>query len=134
MPKVIPFGDRILVKRKRVGDKAGKEGLIVLTETTADKPTDLATVTDVPDNTFADKELIDNGNDIIKSLTKKAREGSDEALIAMLRFNTYLKMKSIQVGDEVMISKYVGTDYHDSEGQFRTLVKSEDVIGVVIHE
>lgn len=133
--KIIPFGDRILVKRKVIGEKLGREGLIVAAAETAERPTDLAVVMHVPDNTFCDQELMISSEDIIKNLTKKASEGDSDCLIALLRFNEYLKIKSIQPGDEVMISKYVGTEFHEKgSGQDLTLVKGEDIIGKVLRQ
>lgn len=130
--KLIPFGNKLLVKRRRVGDKLGSEGIIIAADETKERPTDLADVQYVPDNSFADQSLIENSEDIVKAITDKAKGGDSDALIALLRFNEYLKIKSIQPGDCVMISKYVGTDFHDNQGGgYMTLVNGEDIIGVV---
>lgn len=133
--QVIPFGDRILVKRQQVGTTAGKDSLIHLPETTATRPTDLATVVYIPEHSFADKQLIEESESIVGSLTNKAKDGDSDALIALLRYNEFLKIKSIAVGDKVFISKYVGTDFHDNKGgESLTLVKGDDVIGIVRDE
>lgn len=135
MPKVIPFGDRILVKRRKIGEKLGKSKIIIATDQTRDRPTDLADVVHVPDWSFTDNELIKNAEAIVASLIKKAAQGDDKALLALLRFNQYLSIKNVQVGDTVMISKYVGTDFHDNAGGgMLTLVNTEDLIGVVTNE
>jgi len=132
MSKIIPFGDRILVKRRIVGDKLGKEGLIIAVETTAERQTDLADVIYVSDHSFCDKHLIDNSESIVASLTKEAKEGNAEALKAVINFNEYLKRKSVQPGDRVMISQYVGVTFHDNQGGGNlTLVSTSDIIGVV---
>ncbi len=135
MKTIIPFGDRILVKRRIIGDKIGKEKVILTSDNTKERPTDLADVVYVADNTFADNEIISNAEIIIKGLTKKMREGDSEALIALLRLNAFLKMKSIKKGDIVMISKYVGVEFEDNQGGGQlTLVKGDDIIGMVIDE
>lgn len=135
MPKVIPFGDRILVKRRPIGEKVSKDSKIILPEETADRPTDLADVISVPDLTFGDNQILAKADDIIASLVKKASEGDDEALIASLRLNEFVKMKSIKPGDGVMIGKYVGTDFHETgEKENLTLVREGDIIGLVVDD
>lgn len=132
---VIPYGDRILVKRRTVGEKIGKEKLIYTADTTKDRPTDLADVVYVPNHSFADKEMIENSESIIKSLTTKAMSGDSDSLIALLRFNEYLRIKSIKPGDKVMIGKYVGIDFNTSDSQETlTLVAGEEVIGLVVDD
>jgi len=133
MAKVIPFGDRLLVKRRRIGEKLGK-GIIFASQETKDRPIDIADVVHVPDHSFADKELINGAEEIIQALTQKAKEGSSEALVSLLRFNDYLNHKLICSGSVVFISKYIGTDFHDNQGDFLTLCGSEDVIGLVEDE
>ena len=136
MPRVIPFGDTILVKRRKVGTTLinGKTlGGLHIPESAEGRNTDLADVTYVPDITFSDKEILDNSESIVKALTKKATNGNVDALNALLELNTYIKRKSIKVNDAVMISKYVGTDFtdtNDKEGQ--TMVSISDVIGLVV--
>lgn len=136
MPKhVIPFGDRILVKRRKIGEKLGTEGLILAADDTKERPTDLADVVYVPDHTFADKKLADNADEIIENLTEEAKGGNSEALVALIKLNQFLKIKSIKPGDGVMIGKYVGTDFHDTNSsELLTLVDSEQIIGLVVDE
>lgn len=132
MPKLIPFGDRILCKRKQVGEKAGS---IFLPDDVKDRATDLAIVTHIPELSFADQQILGNADKIIAELTEKSKQGDSEALITLLRLNEFCRWKSIQVGDEVMLSKYVGTDYHETGSQDDlTLVKIEDIIGLVVKE
>ena len=132
MSRVIPFGDRILVRRRKIGERAGN---IVMPDSVKERDTDLADVMYVPELTFSDKEILDNAEQIVKALTEKAIHGNDEALIALLRINEFVKMKSIKVGDGVMISKYVGIDFHESgEKDNLTLVLTSDVIGLIINE
>lgn len=132
MKHIIPFGDRILVRRKIIGEKLGKESIIIATDETKERPTDLAIVVHIPDHTFTDEKIIENAEKIISSLSEKAMQGDSEAFISLIRINDYLKMKSINIGDEVMISRYVGTTFHDNESSGElTLVKLEDVIGLV---
>jgi len=132
--QVIPYGDRILVKRRPIGEKLGSKGIILAADTTKDRPTDLADVVFIPDHTFCDKKLLENTEEIIANLTEKAKSGSHEALMALIHFNAYLKIKAIEPGMAVMISKYVGTDFTTSDGKNLTLVKGEDIIGLVIDE
>jgi len=131
MPRVIPFGDRILVRRRKIGNKVGK-GIIEIPDEVKNRPTDLADVIYTPEHSFADKELIDNANQIVNSMIGKAKDGNSDALISLLRFNEFLKIKTIKQGDAVMIGKYVGTDFHDNKGgENLTLVKGDDIIGRV---
>ena len=127
---IIPFGDRILVRRRKIGSKLGS-GALVAPDTTADRPTDIADVVFIPINSWVDTHLLSKGEKVIGELAKKAEEGSHFALDSLLEFNKYLRQKSIQVGDAIMISKYVGVDFDTSEFEGLTLVSMEDVIGVV---
>ena len=132
MSKVIPFGDRILVKRRKIGEKAGS---IILPDEVKDRDTDLADVAYIPELTFADNEIIDNAPEIITSLISKARQGNADALKALLQVNAFLKIKSIKAGDAVMISKYVGITFHETGKQDElTLVNGDDVIGLVVSD
>ena len=130
--KIIPLGNRLLVRRKKVGGTLGS-GLIIAADTTADRPTDLAEVVYIPEHSFADQMLINQAENIVNSQTQKAVDGSADALTALMTFNHFLKMKSLKPGDEVMISKYVGTDFHDNENpkDMLTLVALEDIVGIV---
>jgi len=132
---VIPFGDRILCKRHKVGEKLGTSGLIVATDDTAERPTDLATVVHVPDWTMADKVLLNDAKEILANLMVGAKAGDPSAFSAALQFGTYLRLKSVKVGDDIFISKYVGTDFHDTESSdLLTLVSLDDIIGLVKSE
>ena len=130
--KLIPFGDRILCRRRKVGAKIGE---IYLSEHMADSNTDIADVVYVPDLTFGDKYILDNAEKIIGKLIDKATEGDDHALIAAMKMNEFVRIKSLKEGDVIMVSKYVGTDFMDNNlKQELTLVKSDDVIAVVEKE
>ena len=133
MKKIIPFGSRLLVKRQKIGKKLGS-GILVASDETAERPTDLAVVVHVPDRSFADLALIQEAEAIITALTNHAKGGDSMALEALIKFNDFLKAKSIKVGDTVMISKYIGTDFHDNvnPGESLTLVLEQDIIGLVI--
>ena len=132
---VIPYGDRILVKRRTVGEKIGKEKLIVAPDSTKERPTDLADVLFVPNHSFADKEMIENSESIIKSLTSKAMSGDSDSLVALLQFNAYLRIKAIKPGDKIMIGKYVGIDFNTSNSEETlTLVSGDEVIGIVVDD
>lgn len=130
MKRIIPYGNRILVRRRKVGDKLGS--VIIAADETKDRPTDLADVVYVPNHTFADKELIENSQAIITGLKNKAVGGDAGAFKALLDFHAYLRIKAIQPGKTVFISKYIGTDFHDNEGSGSlTIVNAEDIIGIV---
>lgn len=129
---IIPFGDRILCKRRAIGKTLGS-GILVAADETSERPTDLADVVYVPDMTFCDNSLINNAEMIISTLTTKASNGDSDALNTLLEFNKFLKLKSIKKGDAVMIGKYTGVDFHDNRSmQQLTLLSAEDVIGLVL--
>lgn len=133
MKTIIPFGDRILVKREKVGGTIGKENIIQTADNTKEALTEIAEVRYVPDHTFIDKILIEDSEGFVKALAEKVKEhGDSEAMMSLLRFNDYLRVKSIQVGDKVMISKYVGIQFNDNfnEGDM-TLCDSSDIIGII---
>ena len=130
---IIPFGDRLLVKRRTINED--RDSKIVLPDNVKERETDLAEVKYIPEHSFCDKILIEKGEKIVEAQSKKALEGDAEALKALLLFNEYLKIKSVQVGDVVMISKYVGTTFHDNAGSGNlTLVAGTDIIGLVNNE
>lgn len=134
MPKIIPYGDRILVKRQPVGEKVSDNSSIVLPDNVAEKDTDICEVMYVPDHSFADRALIINSPKIIDRLCIKAAEGDSGALKALLEFNVFLKIKSVKVGDKVFISKYSGTNWSDNAGnQDMTIIRGEDIIGTVVN-
>lgn len=133
MTKVIPFGDRILCKRRKVGEKIG--GILLAPDEMKDRPTDLADVVSIPDLSFTDKELIQNSEQIVHALTEKAKSGEAEALKSLLELNQYLKIKSVKIGDAIMIGKYVGVSFYSNESAEEfTLVRADDIIGLVIDE
>jgi co-chaperonin GroES (HSP10) len=134
MVRIMPIGNRLLVQRKRVGEKIGKAGLILTTDHTKDAPTDMAIVKYIPEMSFADKSLVKNAEKIVDGLAKKASDGDAEALKALLDYNRFLKIKSIKVGDTILMGKFVGTDCQDSGGEYFTLVDGDDIIGVVVNE
>ena len=92
----------------------------------------IAIVKHVPDHTFIDKILITESQAMVDGLATSAKGGDAEAMISLLRFNDYLRIKSLKVGDKVMISKYVGITFNDNfnEGDM-TLVDASDIIGIV---
>ena len=131
--QIIPFGNRILVKREQVGKTVGKENIILTADHTKDLLTDIAEVVYVPDHTFIDKELIEGAEEMVLSLSKKVkRDGDSEAMMALIRFNDYCRIKSIKVGDKIMVSKHVGITFNDNfhEGEM-TVLDASDVIGVL---
>lgn len=129
---ILPFGNRLLVKRKIIGEKAGS---IILPQQVQERFTDIAVVKYIPDLTFGDKYILDNSEKIINNLTIKAVEGDAEALEALLQINNFIKIKSIKIGDEVMISKYVGIDFHETgNNENLTIVNCDDVIAVIMKE
>lgn len=132
MPKIIPFGNRILCKRKTIGEKAGS---LYMPDEVKERATDLAEVTYIPDLTFGDKTILDNAEQIINSIIEQAKSGNSYAVNTLLELNDFIKQKSIKVGDEVMISKYVGVDFVETGSREQlTLVNSNDIIGLVIKE
>ena len=133
MAKVVkPYGDRILVQRKKIGEKLGS-GILHAPDTVAERSTDVAEVVYVPDHTFCDKTLIENGDKIVLGLAKKAEEGDSQAVISLLRLNEYFKIKAIQPGDTLLIGKYVGTDFNIKEtGQNLTVLDSDGIYALIV--
>ena len=135
MPKIIPFGDMILCRRCKVGDKLGKEGLLYAPDQVKSSDTDLADVIHIPDRTFADQHILDNADKIVKSLTEMSLNGDASAFKQLLELNQFIKRKSVKVGDRVFISKYVGTTFNTSDStEELTLVRDNDIIGLVAEE
>ena len=131
---VLPFGDRILVRRRKIGEKLGT-GILVAADETKERDTEIADVVFVPDHTYADKELIENAEGIAQALIDTAKKGDANALTSLLAYNQYLKIKTLQPGDVVMISKYVGTSFFTSDtADALTMLNSSDVIGVIVEE
>ena len=132
MSKVIPFGDRILVKRVKFKDVNKRESIIVMTEDVENSSTDMAEVVYVPEHSFADEALIKNAEGIVRSQTKKAMEGDSSALKSLLEFNLYLKIKTLKIGDTVMVGNYVGVDFMDSKlEETLTMIRDHEIMGVI---
>ena len=130
--KVIPFGNRILCKRITIGEKAGS---LYMPDEIKERVTDLAEVTYIPDLTFGDKAILDNAEQIISSVVEQAKTGNSYAINTLLELNNFIKEKSINVGDKIFISKYVGIDFHETgSNEMLTLVNLSDVIGLVVND
>jgi co-chaperonin GroES (HSP10) len=128
---IVPYGSRILVRRKKISETKGKSAILLPDDVQA-RLTDLAVVVYVPEVSFADETLIHHSDIIINNLVKKAEEGSSEALKALLEFNYYLKIKSLQPEMTVFISKYCGTDFTPTgELETLTLCNADDIMGIV---
>lgn len=106
--KLVPFGNRILVKRRKVEDKSTH---IILPDEVKNLPTDIADVIAVPEQTFVDQKILRNSEAIINALDKRAQEGDPAAIEALFKFNEYLRVMSIRVGDVLLMSRYGGTDF-----------------------
>lgn len=132
MATVIPFGNRILVKRRKVGEKIGAAGILIAPDTTKDRDTDLADVIYVPDLTLIDQQLLETAEAVIKALGDKATAGDAEAFKQLLSFKDYLNLNSLKAGDLVVISKYVGITFHTKDTpDDLVLLDRDDVIGVI---
>ena len=135
MRKIVPLGDRILVKRRKVGEKLGVAGLIVAADVTKERTTDLADVVEVAELSNADEKLIENAEEIIDNLIIEAKKGNSEALKALIEFNIFLKVKSIKPGDFIFMSRYSGLDFHTTDSpEMMTVVNGNDIIGIVYEE
>jgi len=129
--KIVPWGDKLLISRRRTGDKT--KGGILLPDATADRPTDVADVVYTPNNSFCDEALIKNSENIINGLTKKAEEGDSQAVISLLRLREYLMIKSIRPGDVLPVGKYVGTDFNIKEtGESLTVMDSDGIYAKIV--
>lgn len=106
--KLIPYGTRILVKRRKVEDKSEH---IILPDETKNLPTDIADVVAVPDRSFTDNQLLQNADTIVKALTEKAKAGESSAVKSLMEFNEYLRVMTIQPGDVLLMARYGGTDF-----------------------
>lgn len=128
--KLIPYGTRLLVKRRKVEQQSTH---IILPDEVAGLPTDIADVVSVPDQSFCDKELISNSETIIKGLTEKAKSGDGVAFKALLEFNEYLRLITIKPGDVLMIGKYIGTDFLIQEtNQYLTVMDGSGIYAKVV--
>lgn len=106
--KLVPYGNRILVKRRKVEDKSSH---IILPDEVKNLPTDIADVVEVPQQSFVDKKLIANAETIIDALENKANQGDSAALEALFKFNEYLRVMAIKPGDVLLMARYGGTDF-----------------------
>jgi co-chaperonin GroES (HSP10) len=106
--KLIPYGTRILVKRRKVEDKSSH---IILPDEVKNLPTDIADVVEVPEQSFTDQKLIANAGNIIEGLTLKACGGDALAVDALLKFREYLQVMTIKRGDVLLMARYGGTDF-----------------------
>jgi len=134
MKKVKPFGNFILVEKLKVGEKIGKENIIIATDVTQDTNTDIATIVDMPDHTFCDKLLIKQSAGMIDGLINSVKEGSGKAMESLIMFNAYLRHKSLLVGDKIYIRKYGGSVWGSGSGDEQFLIDRDDVLGLVIDE
>lgn len=138
MPKIVPFKDTLLVKRRKIGStlKDGKtEGGIYLPNRVEESSTDLADVVQVAELTFADQQILDNAEEIIKSLTKKATEGDCEALKSLREINDFIKRKSVKVGDGIFLARYSGVDFNETGvSEQQTICRLEDIIALVVKD
>lgn len=130
--KIIPYGNRILVKRRGIGNKLGS-GIIIASQETSERLTEIADVVYVPDQTFCDKRLLSDSEKIIDGLALKACEGNPSAAQALMDFNEYLRIKTLRPGDVLMVGKYVGTDFEIGEtGEKLSMMTPDGIIGLVV--
>lgn len=128
--KLIPYGTRLLVKRRKVEQTSNH---IILPDEVANMPTDIADVVAVPDQSLCDKELLANSEQIIKGLSEKAKQGDASAVKAMFDFNEYLRMITLKPGDVLMIGKYIGTDFLIQEtNQYLTVMDGSGIYCKVV--
>lgn len=106
--KLIPYAGRILVKRRKLDQTSNH---IILPDEVAQKDTDIADVVAVAEQTFCDKTLIAQSEQIITGLAKKAEEGDGVALEALMKFKEYLVLVTLKPGDVLLIGKYIGTEF-----------------------
>jgi co-chaperonin GroES (HSP10) len=123
--KLIPYGTRLLVKRRKVDQTSSH---IILPDEVASLPTDIADVVAVPEQSFCDKALIAKSEHIINGLAKRAEEGDGAAFEALLKFNEYLRVVTLKPGDVLMIGKYIGTDFLIQEtNQYLTVLDGSGI-------
>lgn len=134
MKQIVPFGNRILVQRRKVGEKLGS-GLLIAPDQTADNPTEIAEVIFIPEFTMVDRELVNNAEAIIRNLSAASQIGDSHAFEMLLKFKDYLQIKAIQEKDLVFISRYMQTDVFIGEtNQTVTLMDVGDIRGLVIEK
>lgn len=128
--KLIPYGTRILVKRRKVEQTSSH---IILPDEVAGLPTDIADVVATPEQSFCDKALIAKSEHIINGLAKRAEEGDGAAFEALLKFNEYLRVVTLKPGDTLMIGKYIGTDFLIQESnQYLTVLDGSGIYCKVV--
>lgn len=106
--KLIPWGTKLLVKRRKVEDRSGH---IILPDEVKNLSTDIADVVEVPEQTMVDTQLLRNAETIIKELTAKANLGDSGAVEAMFKFKEYLLVMTTKPGDVILLARYGGTDF-----------------------
>lgn len=128
--KLIPYGTRLLVKRRKIEQTSSS---IILPDAVANMPTDIADVVAVPDQSLCDKELLANSEQIIKGLSDKAKQGDAQAVKALFEFNEYLRLITLKPGDVLMIGKYIGTDFLIQEtNQYLTVMDGSGIYCKVV--
>lgn len=130
--KIIPFGERIVCKRRPVGKTLGS-GILIAADETADRLTEIADVVALPEMTFADKILLENAEEIITSLSEMAKDGDAGALNSLMSFNSFLRVKTLKVGDTIMVGKYTGLDFNIGEtGEMLSITDYDGIRGLIV--
>lgn len=106
--KLVPWGTRLLVKRRKVEEKSA---YILLPDATKDLPTDIADVIEVPEQTMVDVALLRNAQGIVDQLSAKANQGDAASVEALFKFKEYLLIMTTKPGDTILMSRYGGTDF-----------------------
>lgn len=131
--KIIPYGNRIIVKRRKI-EKAGS-GIIELPTEVSERLTELAEIVALPELTFVDKQLMENSESIINSYSDKAMAGDTQALKSLLEFNEYLKIKTLKVGDVIMLSRYNSVEFTVGEtNEQLSITDPEGIRGLVVEK
>lgn len=112
--KLIPWGTRLLVKRRKV-DASHTSSHIILPDEVKDLPTDIADVIEVPEHTMVDISLLRNAQTIIDQLSVKANQGEAASVEALFKLKEYLLVMTTKPGDVVLMARYGGTDFHIPE-------------------
>lgn len=132
MKKIVPFGNRIIVKRRKIGEKLGS-GILIASEDTAERLTELAEVVALPNLTLADKALLDNAELVIESLTNMAKDGDAKSVQQLIEYTNYLQIKTLKVGDVVMVGRYATVEFTVGEtGECLSITDPEGIRGLVI--
>lgn len=130
--RILPFGNRIVVKRRPIGKTLGS-GILVAADDTAERLTEIADVVALPDLTFADKAMLENAEAIIASLAEMAKDGDAKAIDSLMEFNRYLQVKTLRVGDVIMVGKYTGIDFNIGEtGEMLSITDPEGIRGLIV--